>query len=219
MTLCIRVSTTLVLSLSLAALASAGCSSAPVPGEPPAAQTSEAVAADNAARSPCPSSLPRDGAACTDDNLLCSWGDDTRFGCRQEARCSGGAWKNLTYSCPPREPSCPARAPGETDGGALGGNTCSAADLGMTCVYGEVAYTCTPCDGTLCVANKNVWFTGNLSAGCPARVPNFGQACASNGLYCNYNVCADDQLVDWVFGASLECENGFWTAYADSICL
>jgi hypothetical protein len=64
-----------------------------------------------------------------------------------------------------------------------------------------------------------VWLAGNLAAGCPARVPNFGQACTSNGTYCNYNVCADDQLVDWVFGASFTCENGFWTAYADSICL
>ncbi len=201
----------LPLTLLLAACSGTG----PEQSEGPAARTSEAVSSETASTSPCPSSMPRSGSRCSQADLLCSWGDDTRFGCREEARCENGAWQNLTYTCPSREPSCPARAPVPPDGGQ---NVCSQALLGITCVYGETAYTCAPCDGTLCTL-QNVWVEKTLASGCPARVPNFGQKCSSPGTYCNYNICADDQMVDWVFGASMTCENGYWTAYADIICL
>ncbi|MGD0526465.1 MAG: hypothetical protein ABSE49_15040 [Polyangiaceae bacterium] len=207
----LRFSIALVLPVTFALTA---CSSAN-PGPDPEPTQSGAAAVETESRGPCPSSLPKNGSSCSDDDLLCSWGTDPRFGCREEARCNSGKWENLTYSCPSREPSCPRSAPQPPDGGQ---NTCTTAQLGLTCAYGDTAYTCAPCDGTLCTVD-NVWFTATLAKGCPDQVPNFGQSCSSPGTYCNYNICADDQMVDWVFGASMECEGGVWTAYADAICL
>jgi hypothetical protein len=190
------------------------CGSAPDSTETTQSQES-AVDTAAARKSPCPSALPRAGAACTTDDLLCSWGDDTRFGCRQEARCESGAWTNLTDTCPKKEPSCPLKAPKLSSSGRT---LCSAADTGITCVYGDVAYTCASCNGTLCYTD-NAWLTSTLPAACPTAVPDFGQACSTPNTVCNYNICAGDYNDDWVFGASVKCESGFWTAYANNICL
>jgi len=192
----------------------AGCSSGAgqIDEEPAPPQTS--VASLVAARSPCPLSAPGPGSACSDAGLLCSWGEDPRFGCRKVEACNAGKWQSVGDSCSAMEPSCPKSRPEPADGGV---DTCSSADLGLTCVYSHEAYTCAPCEGNLCFA-ANHWQTQALPTACPVTEPNFGEACAApSGTECNYNTCANDGSED--FGAAMTCKGGFWTAYTRTICL
>ncbi|HEY3820580.1 MAG TPA: hypothetical protein VGL81_25615 [Polyangiaceae bacterium] len=190
------------------------CSAAPESFGDQPADTEVAATVTPAAKSPCPTKAPRAGSACSDASLLCSWGSDPRFGCRTIESCDGSTWQSVGDSCSSREPSCPRSAPTPPDSGL---DTCTAADLGLTCVYAHEAYTCAPCQGTLC-RNENYWQTDSLPTGCPAAEPNFGASCiVPSGTRCNYNACASDGADD--YGASMTCTGGFWTAYKGTICL
>ncbi len=200
------------LATALAGVAVVACSSSPDPsGSEATASGASASTVDG--RAVCPSARPPNGTACAQEDLLCSWGSDPRFGCREEARCESGAWVNLTDACPPLPRKCPANAPRLPDGG-----TTECLGLGITCAYGDEAYTCATCKGGLCIAGPPQWQTSTLAAGCPDIVPNFGDACSVSGTYCNYNICAGDFHEKWVFGAAMECEKGLWVAYADTHC-
>ena len=155
-----------------------------------------------ARRALCPSSPPKDGATPARTSATnCSWGTDERFGCRTLATCGNGedqaVWVVTQASCPEPPPKCPDSAPA-SDAGKV---ECSDARLGLTCVYDEVAYTCTPCSGTLCFT-KNYWSVQALSASCPSEMPNLGAGCGDDGLFCDYNVCANDEIPpdQWAFG-------------------
>ena len=191
----------------------AACSSAPDPG-PGEATTAESTSSALApAKDPCPTSAPRPNSACTGTNLVCSYGTDPRFGCRDILACNSGKWESVGDACSKKEPSCPARAPASPDGGL---DTCSAADLGLSCVYDHEAYTCAPCEGNLCRA-VNYWQTQTLASACPAKVPNFGQACtAAAGTKCNYNACASDGSDN--LGAGVTCTAGYWVQSTGTIC-
>jgi hypothetical protein len=169
----------------------------------------------------CPSSPPKDGATCKDLGTNCSWGTDERFGCRTLATCGNGedqaVWVVTQASCPEPPPKCPDSAPA-SDAGKV---ECSDARLGLTCVYDEVAYTCTPCSGTLCFT-KNYWSVQALSASCPSEMPNLGAGCGDDGLFCDYNVCANDEIPpdQWAFGISMRCKDGAWVFDAgNKVCL
>jgi hypothetical protein len=191
------------------------CSSAPGQSDAEQVGSEAASALTESSKSPCPSSAPKSGSTCSDANLLCSWGEDTRFGCRTVEACNSGKWQSVGDSCSAKEPACPARRPESGDaGGAL---SCTAAELGITCVYDHDAYTCTPCEGNLCFAT-NRWWQTTLPTACPATEPNFGEACSvAAGTECNYNTCASDGSED--FGAAMTCTKGIWTAYTGTICL
>ena len=162
--------------------------------------------------SPCPTSAPRTGDACADEELVCSWGDDARFGCRTVTRCEGGAWQSVGHVCTQQEPSCPRELPQSPDGSAA---VCTDAQVGITCAYDQQAFTCAPCIGTYCRA-QNHWQSGALEAGCPATTPNFGEPCVLPNVSCDYNGCAASGAGS--LGASMTCAHGYWTEN-DFICL
>lgn len=161
----------------------------------------------------CPAAAPDTGSGCSEAGLICSWGEDPRFGCRTIESCISGQWASVGDSCSSREPLCPREAPPPADEGVA---PCGEADLGITCVYGQQAYTCAPCEGYLC-RNASFWQTTPLTSICPATLPNFGEPCgAPDGTVCNYNQCAKSETA--VYGASLSCSAGAWTQSSNIVC-
>jgi hypothetical protein len=164
-------------------------------------------------KSLCPAIAPTTGSECSEAGLICSWGEDPRFGCRTIQSCIGGQWASVGDSCPSREPFCPRAPPAPAGAGVA---PCGEADLGITCVYGGQAYTCAPCEGYLC-RNASFWQTTALTSVCPATLPNFGEPCdAPDGTVCNYNQCAKSESA--VYGASLSCASGSWTQSSNIVC-
>jgi hypothetical protein len=105
------------------------------------------------------------------------------------------------------------------DGGVLN-PPCARDELGLTCVYGGTAFTCTVCNGSLCFARNDEpayqWFATPLQAGCSdGPPPNFGDACDRPGLACDYNQCANTDFLPevprWAKGVGLFCQDGSWT--------
>jgi hypothetical protein len=205
-----------LVALGALGLFALGCGSS---GADSVGSSSSALTSDSGVE--CPSSPPTNGASCSSKGLACSWGTDPRFGCRPQALCVEDegklVWEAATASCPP-PPSCPKSAPRTTGNGCLGQTKCSEAELGATCVYDDVAFTCAPCSGNLC-CDENTWSVTDLANGCPNAVPNFGDTCTTSKLYCNYNSCADDQQNDtWAYGVGERCEKGEWQPYTDGAC-
>jgi hypothetical protein len=103
--------------------------------------------------------------------------------------------------------------------------------VGLTCVYGGTAFTCTVCNGTLCVAAEQggpryQWFVSTLKTGCPdGPLPNFGDACDRPGLACDYNQCANTDFLPevprWARGVGLFCQGSAWTNWSKGapVCL
>lgn len=159
----------------------------------------------------CPSAPPVSSTACPILGLECTWGEDSRFGCRTYSVCLKSqqqdlAWNAQSAGCALPMPSCPPSAP-------LADSSCVLGDLGLTCVYLDVAYTCANCVGTLCSQGYS-WHSSLLEPRCPATVPNYGTPCPSAGLLCDYNFCADDTVVPdnatWAHGTAVICQDGTW---------
>ena len=166
---------------------------------------------------PCPTAPPTDGSACPTDGLDCSWGTDARYGCRIAAVCNAGLWSRFpatgTWNCPAPEPQCPIASPG-------GGDGCTDAELGLTCIYDGAAYTCANCNGNLCFTS-NSWFESDVDVTCPdAPLPNLGDPCTMDGLECDYNHCSDDQEMShgWVHGVAIACNSGTWALAMTGFC-
>jgi hypothetical protein len=191
-----------------ASLTIVGCASQSVDD---ASTTASDLSADDQALGACPNTPPANGSACSSNGLGCSYGDDARFGCRTQAVCNSDTgkkrWEVETAACPEPPPSCPVSEPKSAA-------KCNGKDLGLTCVYSNHAYTCTPCSGTLCF-QENTWSETDVDAACPTAVPNLGSACSTPHLFCNYNVCADDQIPpnQWAYGIGERCEQGQWQFY------
>jgi hypothetical protein len=152
--------------------------------------------------SPCPGAPPQDGAGCSQDGLLCAWGDDPRGElCRTAATCSAGHWKVT----PPEATFCTPLQ----DVGACPD------DLGASCTMDS---TCTKPDGSSCrctncrptapicgAMSTPAWYCPQspTTTGCPPTPPNFGTACAAEGVDCNYFFfeCGTPDRV---------CSNGIW---------
>jgi hypothetical protein len=203
----LRITALLAVASTLSACTYA--TSEPFGGDPATAETGAALARP---KDPCPASAPRPDSACGTASLLCSYGSDPRFGCRDVLSCNSGKWASVGDTCSKVVPTCP-RAALRSDGGL---DACTGAELGLTCVYADEAYTCAPCEGNLCRA-ESYWQTQSLPTACPASVPNFGQACTSPGARCNYNTCANDGAAN--YGAAMTCTTGFWAATTGTICL
>jgi hypothetical protein len=196
-------------------------STAPVPTAPAGTVSTPATSAPveftpgmiAPTKSLCPAVAPKAGSECSEAGLICSWGEDPRFGCRTIQSCISGQWASVGDSCSSREPLCPRASPASATAGPA---PCGEADLGITCVYGEQAYTCAPCEGYLC-RNESFWQTTVLTSVCPTTLPNFGEPCgAPSGTVCNYNQCAKSESA--VYGASLSCTSGAWTQSPDIVC-
>jgi hypothetical protein len=170
----------------------------------------------------CPPSAPSNGSECSSKGLECSWGTDPRFGCRTAALCEKDegtlVWEVSTADCPEPPPTCPKRAPNPVGDSCLERTQCSEKELGATCVYDDVAYTCAPCSGNLCCA-ESFWSVTDLAEGCPDAVPDFGDTCGTPKLYCDYNICADSQQDDfWAYGTGVRCDQGQWQYYGAGPC-
>jgi hypothetical protein len=159
----------------------------------------------------CPDSPPVPSSSCpVFGSIACSWGDDPRFACRTTGSCSAGTqaaplWAISDGGCAPLEGECPSAAPPSDD--------CTLAQLGLTCVYAGVPYTCsTNCNGAEPNGNDFVyfWCENGISEECPSLVPNWGSPCASEGQNCDYNSCA-------IGGAVMVCEDGVWQ-FEPNIC-
>jgi hypothetical protein len=87
--------------------------------------------------------------------------------------------------------------------------------MGLTCVYSETAFTCGFCNAEV-EGDQRTWCSGALQSGCPALVPNLGEACASQGLVCDYNACVTDEAFHSL-GIGLLCQDGTWQ-YATIEC-
>jgi hypothetical protein len=166
-------------------------------------------------------------------------GSDPRFQCRTRAECgsyelpdggvpSGLVWRTGTddvgaQDCTTPAPACPVTAP-PTSGSGLDNPPRDPSQAGLDCVYEGVAVTCAPCPGpTLCLRGSDggypyQWFQTKLEPGCPGgpgvTLPNWGSACSSPGVQCNYNLCASTEsgAAGWAEGVLLHCQSdGTWT--------
>ena len=153
--------------------------------------------------SPCPAEPPQEGADCTQEGLMCGWGDDVRGDfCRTLGACSAGRWKVTlpsTTSCTPLQPigACPTDLTG-------------ACTMDATCVKSDASSCrCTNCRPTspLCaVASSSSWYCPQspTTTGCPPTPPNFGETCSVEGVDCGY-FSFECGVPDRV------CTHGIWT--------
>src|SRR6185436_11161384 len=90
----------------------------------------------------CPGAEPTEGAACTDEGLECSYGDEVIADCRKRWSCSAGKWTDVT-PMPGKKCSgsgCPPNGP------PMSGGVCDEAFLGQACGYPDgTACTCMNC--------------------------------------------------------------------------
>ncbi len=175
--------------------------------------------ADAAPDETCPSAAPSQDALCATQDLICSWGTDSRFGCRTVAVCRDQRWQLFSGACSAPPPACPPTAPSPDDGG---GASCTQDQYGLTCAYSGTAYTCTACMGNLCIGGRDGgydfhWFRTKLEQGCPqGAIPNFGDPCSTPSLACDYNHCANNSIpgvqtpAPWARGVGLVCNGQQW---------
>jgi hypothetical protein len=135
--------------------------------------------------------------SCSDEGLLCTYGESPLADCRDRAECRGGAFLAATPACsaPAAASECPPRRPTQ--------NGCPTVDL-----------LCAWEDGTLCRCYDTgalglVWFCEVVPIrgdDCPALVPNAGSLCDPGGpAHCEYGSC---QLS--AHRVVAECSDGSW---------
>lgn len=143
----------------------------------------------------CPVQEPTNGTACTKEGQSCDYGDDPT--CLGNAKCIGGKWSVAKSTCKPTDPTCPATRE------AAAGLACPTLDV--VCNYSGLLCDCTNCTKYPVVqcSGPLTWHCDapNTTPGCPPARPNTGQACASEGLLCDYG-CEPD--------VSRQCTGGAW---------
>ena len=142
----------------------------------------------------CPVDQPREGETCDKPPLVCSYGTERVAGCRVHMLCrtEDPVWRqaNIRSGCiQPPEGRCPAEMP---QGACMFGQDAASQ---APCVYGE---------GTYCYCEyPDGWACKEPPGGCPAAAPNFRDACAEQGLGCEYgDPCRG--------GLRVICREGYW---------
>jgi hypothetical protein len=171
--------------------------------------TNDAGGSTDAATSPCPTSPPTGGAACSTP-AVCEYGTSPNRACNIVATCTGSTWTlsapaNCNTKNPPKCPSTYASVPR--------GQSCSDG-FPTDCVYPEGLCSCTVAAGPvpLDASASATWICdapGNPK--CPSPRPKLGTACNANGLLCDYGACVFPD------GTAMNCEGGFWNQ-ADVPC-
>jgi hypothetical protein len=155
----------------------------------------------------CPSTLPPQGTACSDEGLYCEYGDDPNLNCDTITQCYGGQWnveKGYGGTCPtpPANPSgCPdsfASVPVGQHCGTLVGTTCSYPQGFCGCSIGSGGPY--PEDA----AAVATWICDAPATGCPMPRPKLGTPCSQDNLECDYSPCSLPS------GVSLICQSGAW---------
>ncbi|HTM44393.1 MAG TPA: hypothetical protein VL137_05530 [Polyangiaceae bacterium] len=149
----------------------------------------------------CPAAVPADGAACTSDHRVCSYGDAPRGDCREVATCNAGQWTVQHPMC--MQPSPPADCPAQPPAAMA------------TCAQDQ--QLCDYSGGTECVCFSNLgWVcdSSTSSRGCPNTPPNAGTTCTNMTQQCSYN-CG--LLGTHYIAASCDAD-GVWT-WSETPCV
>lgn len=149
---------------------------------------------------PCPETLPTTGASCSQEGLVCEYGDDPNPRCRVHPRCEQGAWVSFDGALPgcpsTRASSCPVTVDAARD------QACTEDQAWCSWASGAVC-RCTPCRqgpiSDLC-ATEATWHCSASPPACPAGIPRSGTAC-SGVSYCDYG-CE--------YGGVYRCGEGLW---------
>src|SRR5262249_23587693 len=102
--------------------------------------------------------------------------------CRHDWICHDGTWTTTKSICIEPEPGvCPAAEPAQ-------GTVCAGAEAAV-CTHGNDICLCSNCPGGPCM-QEAVWSCSKppSTTGCPAVVPNDGEACSQVGLECTYGI-------------------------------
>lgn len=141
----------------------------------------------------CPASLPARGP-CSQDGVLCSYGDEPSPDCRDRAVCDDGEWVITRASCtspsPPDE--CPDPAPASS-------NACT--ENGKRCAYGAIICQCVG------IGSAGTWTCTpppNPMTNCPALAPNAGTSCDIE-VTCSYSCNQFSENA-----VSARCVEGVW---------
>lgn len=156
--------------------------------------------------SPCPAAQPVANSACTQDRLVCEYGDDPRDNCRSRAECTGGSWLLTVPRCVglPDEP-CPATRD------AASGELCG--EMDAYCDYDGLVCHCTNCiDGPVIQCEGDpTWMCDvpHADPACPAAKPRLGAACGTAAQSCVYS-CG--------FEGARVCRDGAWQPADGGAC-
>lgn len=163
------------------------------------------------APSNCPADPPTEGVECplapSQPHLLCSYGEAPLAGCRSRWACVARRsttlvdvprWWAQQHGCDGETSDCPAARP--SDGSA----PCTPSARG--CAYGDGALCWCIADGA-----ETRWACTTPSAGCPAKLPNEGDAC-DDARSCLYGIThvVRPPGIPCTLGAHATCKEGRW---------
>lgn len=156
----------------------------------------------NQGSTPCPTTEPMPGAACSIQDLQCSYGESPFPMCRPRYRCDMGQWILQSAACQQEPAAC---MPSPPEGTACPGQ-------GSYCVDGTKLCMCPVCGGAGCPPEPWVWSCSAPPAmGCPAIVPNAGTSCTDATLVCEYGIMCNEY-------ARVQCKNNLWVWDPDFAC-
>jgi hypothetical protein len=128
----------------------------------------------------CPGDLPTQGHGCT-DGLICTYGDDIRASCHARAQCDNGTWSVDLPQCVALDACAPI----------VVGSQCDDQTAKPCTIQSSIYCVCTGCTGVGPCTTNTVWAcaSGSGGQGCPALIPNEGQACTGSAA-CTYGSCS-----------------------------
>lgn len=145
----------------------------------------QCVAEAEALCSPCPTSMPADGAACPQEGLICEVDEGPILVCRARVVCQvgGAGWKNVA-------PGCSSFLPTDTDCATPPPTgACDMANDPPLCATPDAFCGCSNCLNGPC-GGPAEWVCAALPAApCPPEAAKLGETCAMEGLKCVYGAC------------------------------
>jgi len=168
-----------------------------------------ADSAVNTTRIKCPQNEPSPGESCTDDGILCGYGDSARADCRRLYQCNK-TWNDMSPLClQPPEGYCPNTLPD--------GEQCEPIDYDGKEVFVGVGVECSYSSGAICYCYSCNWSRPSCKEGkahwdcktqteedCPQLAPNIGEICSTQGIECVYGDLCEQS------GQVLLCSDGSW---------
>jgi len=156
--------------------------------------------------SPCGEAAPVANSACTNEGLVCEYGEDPRPNCRTLSECTAGSWLVTVPRCEAiPDATCPTTLE------AAAGELCDTQDA--WCTYDGLHCECTNCvqfPVGFCQGDPR-WRcqVPHMEEGCPTAMPHLGTTCAENQKTCEYK-CGE--------GGARICESNVWTSGEGGPC-
>jgi len=160
-------------------------------------------------RPQCPELEPSAGAACSEADLRCSYGDAPTPRCRTYYRCSASKWAldaSDAYPCVTAT-QCPSAPPQ--------GAACQVEVPGVPCAYTGLLCFCEAASDAAAGADGHWGCYGPpADPACPALLPNLGEGCATQALECHYasNGCTAPP------NSTVFCRGGAWEEGQELLC-